>query len=189
VRRLVSIYMWYCNCAAECAEHCSETVEPQPLNLVLLYIIFRPSYILLSVLSLSVPERNWRNFSRSKSPSPFKRCTVSQETGRRFPAAATRIRPQVTSYGICDAQLGITVRSSRILASSLPVIVPATASRPSIMFIPRWHNFGRCNGFHSRRYQIFWVAVGLERDPLSPCESKWGATGKKSSVSGLENWD
>jgi hypothetical protein len=37
--------------------------------------------------------------------------------------------------------------------------------------------------------QIFWVAVGLERGPLSPCESKWGATWKKSSDSGLENWD
>jgi hypothetical protein len=37
--------------------------------------------------------------------------------------------------------------------------------------------------------QIFWVAVGLERGPLSPCESKWGATSKKSSGSGLENWD
>jgi hypothetical protein len=41
----------------------------------------------------------------------------------------------------------------------------------------------------SRRYQIFWVAVGLERGPLSPCESKWGVTWKKSSGSGLKNWD
>jgi hypothetical protein len=44
------------------------------------------------------------------------------------------------------------------------------------------------SGFDFRRYQIFWVAVGLERGPLSPCESKWGATWKKSSGSGLENW-
>jgi hypothetical protein len=44
-------------------------------------------------------------------------------------------------------------------------------------------------GFDSRRYQIFWVLVGLERGPLSPCEDKWGATWKKSSSSGLENWD
>jgi hypothetical protein len=41
----------------------------------------------------------------------------------------------------------------------------------------------------SRRYQIFWVAVGLERGPLSPCEDKWGATWKKRSGSRLENWD
>jgi hypothetical protein len=45
------------------------------------------------------------------------------------------------------------------------------------------------SGFDSRRYQIFWVAVGLERGPLSPCDSKCGATWKKSSDSGLENWD
>jgi hypothetical protein len=31
--------------------------------------------------------------------------------------------------------------------------------------------------------------VGLERGPFSPCESKWGATWKKSSGSDLENWD
>jgi hypothetical protein len=49
--------------------------------------------------------------------------------------------------------------------------------------------YPRGPGFDSRRYQIFWVAVGLERGPLSPCESKWGATWKESSGSGLENWD
>jgi hypothetical protein len=31
--------------------------------------------------------------------------------------------------------------------------------------------------------------VCLERGPLSPCESKSGTTWKKSSGSGLENWD
>jgi hypothetical protein len=31
--------------------------------------------------------------------------------------------------------------------------------------------------------------VGLERGLLSPCEDKWGATWKKISGSGLENWD
>jgi hypothetical protein len=44
-------------------------------------------------------------------------------------------------------------------------------------------------GFNSRHYQIFRVALGLERGPLSSCEDKWGATWKKSSGSGLENWD
>jgi hypothetical protein len=47
---------------------------------------------------------------------------------------------------------------------------------------------GRGPGFDSRRYQIFWVAVGLERGPLSPCEDKWRATWKESNGSGLENW-
>jgi hypothetical protein len=31
--------------------------------------------------------------------------------------------------------------------------------------------------------------VGLAWGPLSPGESQWGATWKKSSDSGLENWD
>jgi hypothetical protein len=39
------------------------------------------------------------------------------------------------------------------------------------------------------RSQIFWVAVGLERGPRGPFEDKWGATWKKISGSGLENWD
>ena len=41
-------------------------------------------------------------------------------------------------------------------------------------------------GFDSRRYQIFWVVVGLERGPLS---LNWGATWIKSSGSGPENRD
>jgi hypothetical protein len=44
-------------------------------------------------------------------------------------------------------------------------------------------------GFDSPRCQIFWVAVGLDRGTLSPCENKWGATWKRSSGSGLENWE
>jgi hypothetical protein len=41
--------------------------------------------------------------------------------------------------------------------------------------------------FDSRRCQIFWVAVDLERGPLSTCEDKWGTIWKKSSGSGPEN--
>jgi hypothetical protein len=44
-------------------------------------------------------------------------------------------------------------------------------------------------GFNSQRCQFFWVTVSLEHGPLSSCEDKWGATWKKSSGSGLENWD
>jgi hypothetical protein len=44
-------------------------------------------------------------------------------------------------------------------------------------------------GIDSRRCQIFWVVVGLERGPLSPWEDKWGATWKKISDFYLENWD
>jgi len=34
----------------------------------------------------------------------------------------------------------------------------------------------RGSGFDPRRYQIFWVVVGLERGQLSLVKSKWGAT-------------
>jgi len=45
-------------------------------------------------------------------------------------------------------------------------------------------------GFDPRRYQIFWVVVGLERDPLSLVRSieellEW----KKVAAPGLENRD
>jgi hypothetical protein len=43
--------------------------------------------------------------------------------------------------------------------------------------------------FDSQRYHIFWVAVGLERGPLSHCEDKLGATSTKRSDSDLGNWD
>jgi hypothetical protein len=56
-----------------------------------------------------------------------------------------------------------------------------------VVRLPGWRPKGP--GFDSRRCQIFWVAVGLKRGPLSPCEDKWGDAWKKSSGSGLENWD
>jgi hypothetical protein len=39
-----------------------------------------------------------------------------------------------------------------------------------VVIVPGCRPRGR--GLDSRRYYIFWVAVGLERGPLSPCESK-----------------
>jgi hypothetical protein len=54
-----------------------------------------------------------------------------------------------------------------------------------VVRLPGWRPRGP--GLDYRRYQIFWVAVGLEWGPLSPCEDKLGATWKKSSGSGLEN--
>ena len=44
-------------------------------------------------------------------------------------------------------------------------------------------------GFDSRRYQIFWVVVGLERGRLSLVRSIEELLEKKSSGSGLENRD
>jgi hypothetical protein len=42
-------------------------------------------------------------------------------------------------------------------------------------------------GFYSRRYQIFWEVVGLERDPLSLVSITEELLGRKSSGSSLEN--
>jgi hypothetical protein len=45
------------------------------------------------------------------------------------------------------------------------------------------------DGFDSRRYQIFWEVVGLERGPLSLVSTIEELLGRKSSGSGLENRD
>jgi hypothetical protein len=42
-------------------------------------------------------------------------------------------------------------------------------------------------GFDSRRYQIFWEIMGLERGPLSLVRINWGAPWPGSSGCGLEN--
>jgi hypothetical protein len=43
------------------------------------------------------------------------------------------------------------------------------------------------SGFDSRRYQIFWQVVGLERGPLSLVSTIEELLGRKRSGSGLEN--
>jgi hypothetical protein len=45
----------------------------------------------------------------------------------------------------------------------------------------------RSSGFDSRRYRIFWEAVGLERDPLSLVSTIEDLLERKSSGSGLES--
>jgi hypothetical protein len=45
------------------------------------------------------------------------------------------------------------------------------------------------SGFDSRRYQIFWIVVGLERGPLSLVSTIEELLGRKSSGSSLENRD
>jgi hypothetical protein len=43
------------------------------------------------------------------------------------------------------------------------------------------------SGFDSRRYQMFWEVVGLERDPLSLVSTTEELLGRKSSCFGIEN--
>jgi hypothetical protein len=45
------------------------------------------------------------------------------------------------------------------------------------------------SGFDSRRYQIFWEAVGLKRGPLSLVSTIEELLGRKNSASGLETRD
>jgi hypothetical protein len=45
------------------------------------------------------------------------------------------------------------------------------------------------SGFDSRRYQIFWEVVGLERGPLSLVSTTEELLGRKSTGSGLESRD
>jgi hypothetical protein len=59
--------------------------------------------------------------------------------------------------------------------SGLVVIVPGYRSRDL--------------GFDSRRYQIFWEALGLERGPLSLVSTIEELLGRNSSGSGLEKWE
>jgi hypothetical protein len=54
---------------------------------------------------------------------------------------------------------------------------------------PQKHFIYFCLGFDSRRHQIFLVAVGLERGPLSPVRINEELLERKSSGSGLESWD
>jgi hypothetical protein len=68
-----------------------------------------------------------------------------------------------------------------------------TTWHPSIRKPPLWSS-GQSSclqiqrfGFDSRRYQIFWEVVGLERGPLSLVSAIEELLGRKSSGSGLES--
>jgi hypothetical protein len=44
-----------------------------------------------------------------------------------------------------------------------------------------------CPGFHSRRYQIFWEVVDLERGPFSPVSTIEELLGRRMGGYGLES--
>jgi hypothetical protein len=54
-----------------------------------------------------------------------------------------------------------------------------------VLIFSSWLQIQR-SGFDSRRYQIFWVVVGMEQDPLSFVSTTEELPGRKSSGSGLE---
>jgi hypothetical protein len=63
-------------------------------------------------------------------------------------------------------------------------------SRPPLWFSGQspWLQIQRSR-FSSRRYQIFWEVVGLERGPLSLVSTIEELLGRKSSGSGIEIWE
>jgi hypothetical protein len=84
-----------------------------------------------------------------------------------------------------------------IVLSNLITLLPEYSGYKEIWFseIFQWTNRthrvpgyrSRGPGFDSRRYQIFWKAVGLERDPFSLVSTTEEPLRRKSSGSGLEN--
>jgi hypothetical protein len=56
-----------------------------------------------------------------------------------------------------------------------------------VVSVPDYRSRG--HGFDSRRYQVFWEVVGLERSPPSLVSTTEELLGRKGSSSSLENWD
>jgi hypothetical protein len=56
------------------------------------------------------------------------------------------------------------------------------------LVVSSWLQIQR-SGFDSRRYQIFWEVVSLERGPLSLVSTIEELLERKSSGSGLESWE
>ena len=94
---------------------------------------------------------------------------------------------QYFALGKADPSLFITNHGCIKLKNSVALVrertIPPLWSRGQSF----WLQIQRSR-VRSRRYQIFWVVVGLERGPLSLVRSNWGATWiKKVAAPGSEN--
>jgi hypothetical protein len=71
----------------------------------------------------------------------------------------------------------------------VPSALLSWSDRPCglVVRVPGYRSRGP--GFDSRRYQIIWEAVSLERGPLRIVRKVLELFERKSSGSGLENWD
>jgi hypothetical protein len=69
-----------------------------------------------------------------------KAVTIAQVVSRRLPTAASRVRAQVRSCGICVGQSGIDAGFLRVLRFPLPILIPPTAPHPSSFIIRGWYS-------------------------------------------------
>jgi hypothetical protein len=65
---------------------------------------------------------------------------TAQAVSRRLPTAASRVRSQVRSSGICDGQSGTGAGFLRVLPFPLPFLIPLTALHSSSSIIRGWYN-------------------------------------------------
>jgi hypothetical protein len=63
---------------------------------------------------------------------------TAQAVSRRLPTAATRVRAQLRSSGICGGQRGTGAGFLRVLRFPLPIFIPPTAPHSSV--IRGWYN-------------------------------------------------
>jgi hypothetical protein len=107
-------------------------------------------------------------------------------TMRTVPVFENRIRPRHCKATRCFATLYKGVLPASFLIFKIVSVnawPPLGSSDQSF-----WQQIQR-SGFDSRRYQIFWEVVGLERGPLSLMSTIKELLERKSSGSGLENRD
>jgi hypothetical protein len=99
---------------------------------------------------------------------------------------------QGTAEGLCELQIitanlwsaslvSVVEEKSKFCYASFFVGPPLWSSRQS-----SWLQIQR-SGFNSRRYQIFWEVVGLERGPLNLVSTVEELLDRNSSGSGLES--
>jgi hypothetical protein len=80
-----------------------------------------------------------QNLSSVKLPELNTWPCIDQEVSRRLPTAATRVRAQDRSRGICGGQSGSGAGFLRVLRFPLPILIPPTAAH-STSIIQGWYN-------------------------------------------------